>query len=45
MLQARAEHVVERLLARQNTAGYQNHVFPRCADARVPRAPVGDEAG
>jgi len=45
MLQARAEHIVECLLARQNTARYENHAFPRCAPARVLRAPFGVEAG
>lgn len=44
-LQARAEHVVESLFARKNTARYENHAFPRCAPARVLRAPVGVEVG
>src|SRR5438132_294552 len=36
MLQARAEHVIESVLARKNTARYENHAFPRCASGPRP---------
>jgi hypothetical protein len=45
MRQARMEHVVESILARNNAARYQKLALPRCAPARIPRAPGGVDVG
>jgi len=36
MLQARAEHVVESILARDNAASYENHAVPHASTNRLP---------